>query len=81
MKARIHIPVDSEVIFLGSEDIWAPKVNPLFKDLFETLILSSVGFSIGLAVMVTVRVKLLGMHYVNEKLLRHLNTNACAFQM
>lgn len=79
MKARIHIPVDSEVIFLGSEDIWAPKVNPLFKDLFETLILSSVGFSIGLAVMV--RVKLLGMHHVNEKLLRHLNTNACAFQM
>lgn len=71
----MHIPVDSEGIS------WAPKVNPLFEDLFETLILSSVAFSFALAAMVPVRLRLLGMHYVNEKPLGHSNTNACAFQM
>lgn len=35
VKTRIHIPVDSEVIWGGSEDIWAAEVNLLFKDLPE----------------------------------------------
>lgn len=62
VKTRIHIPVDSEVIWGGGEDIWAAEVNLLFKDLPETLILSSAGFSFGSAVMVTIRGRLLGMH-------------------